>query len=125
MEVNITKFYNEACPKDYSASAAEIGQDAGPSTWRAAMDDAEDYNYITEENAEEFRAYIRSSGGWNREETNAFSMQQLNALFIQWISGDIREKGAETWEEYEKASELGVNIGSLFQVGDQVYWFGE
>lgn len=36
MEINITTFFNNAAPMDYSASIAEIGDDAGPSTWRAA-----------------------------------------------------------------------------------------
>ena len=40
MQINITRFFNEACPRDYSASAAEIGENAGADTWRAACDDS-------------------------------------------------------------------------------------
>lgn len=125
MEVQITKFFNGACPRDYSASVMEIGQDAGPSTWRAAMDDAEDYNHITNDNVEEWCKYVRGSGGWTAEEVAAFSMQELNALFIQWVSGDIREKGDDSWEKYEKDSENGQNNGSLFFLEGEVYWMGE
>lgn len=32
MEINITQFYKEACPKDYSASRAEVGNNAGQYT---------------------------------------------------------------------------------------------
>ena len=40
MRINVTRFYLEACPKDYSASVAEIGSNAGQDTWNAAVDDA-------------------------------------------------------------------------------------
>ena len=42
MEIDITDFFKNAAPMDYSASAVEIGRDAGAHTWRAAMDDADD-----------------------------------------------------------------------------------
>ena len=32
MDIDITTFFNEAAPRDYSASVAEIGRDAGPTT---------------------------------------------------------------------------------------------
>jgi len=37
VELNITAFFNTIAPMDYSASVAEIGNDAGPATWRAAF----------------------------------------------------------------------------------------
>jgi len=126
MEVNITKFFNGANPSHYSASKAEIGDDAGPTTWRNAM--ASTYNYITDVNVEEWRAYIRGSGGWTPDEVAAFTMQELNALFIQWISGDIREAGLDTgttWEEYEKDAAKGLVSENLFKLGEEIFWMGE
>lgn len=43
MELNITRFYNTARPRDYSASVAERGNNAGPATWLAACEDSPDY----------------------------------------------------------------------------------
>lgn len=108
MELDITAFFNAAAPIDYSASVAEIGANAGPDTWRAACDDSADYPILdTEDKRDAFREFVRSSGGWTNEEIAAWSDLELNALCIQWISGDMREDGlsAETslaeWMEYE------------------------
>lgn len=63
MELDITGFFNAAAPMDYFASVAEIGRDAGPSTWRAACDDAPDYPLLdTEEKRDAFRRFVRDSG---------------------------------------------------------------
>ena len=92
MEINIARFYNEAAPMDYSASVAEIGQDAGPSTWRAACEDAPDYNMLdTDEKRDAFRQYVKGFGAWSDEEIGAWTDVELNALFIQFVSGDMRE----------------------------------
>mgnify|MGYP001194031171 CR=1 FL=1 len=96
MEINITRFYNEAAPMDYSASIAEIGQDAGPSTWRAALDDAPDYNMLdTDDKRDAFRTHVKAFGAWSDEEIAAWDTTQLNALFIQFVAGDMRNNEAE------------------------------
>lgn len=96
MDINITRFYNEAAPMDYSASIAEIGQDAGPSTWRAACEDAPDYNMLdTDDKRDEFRKYVKGFGAWTDDEIAAWDTTQLNALFIQFVSGDMRNNEAE------------------------------
>lgn len=100
MEINITRFYNEAAPMDYSASVAEIGQDAGPSTWRAACEDAPDYNMLdTDEKRDAFRTFVKGFGAWTDEEIAAWSDIELNALFIQLVSGDMRNnEGDRIWD---------------------------
>lgn len=91
MEINITKFYREAAPMDYSASIAEIGADAGPATWHAACEDAPDYNLLsTDEARDAFRSHVKGFGAWSDEEIAAWSDVELDALFMQLISGDIR-----------------------------------
>lgn len=63
MELNVTHFFQTAAPMDYSASVAEIGNDAARSTWEAACDDSEDYPMLdSEEKREEFRHYIKGFG---------------------------------------------------------------
>jgi hypothetical protein len=108
MEINITWFFREACPRNYSASVAEIGANAGADTWRAAVADSSDYMILdTDEKREAFRAFVKSSGGWNAEEIAAWNDTELNALCLQWIAGDIRESmylenSPIDWAAYEK-----------------------
>lgn len=132
MELDITEFFNTACPRDYSASVAEIGADAGPSTWRAACDDSADYPLLdTEEKRDDFRAFVHGSGGWTEEEIAAWTDQELNALCLQWIAGDIREclewghkRGeVDAWTYYEKLANDGIVPSRLFRADDgRIFW---
>ena len=129
MELDITRFFNEACARDYSASVAELGQSAGADTWRAATDDAEEYSLLdSDEKREAFRAFILSSGGWNEAECNAFTDIALNALCIQWIADDMRDGGLDThpvdWVKYQSEAEAGNTAGNIFQADDgKVYFY--
>lgn len=134
MDLDITEFFNGAAPMDYSASAAEIGLNAGPDTWRAACDDAPDYPLLdTDDKRAAFRAFVRSSGGWSDAEIAAWSDAELTALLIQWISGDMREPvgfelgpgtTAEQWAEYERQSCEGQCAGRIFRAGDgRIYFY--
>lgn len=128
MELNITKFFSEACPKDYSASVAEIGNNAGVATYQAAKDDSEEFFMLdTEEKKGAFREHVKGFGAWEAEEIAAWNDTELNALLIQMISGDIREGDLDDfepdWEDYEKRSEAGNVSGRLFKGDDgQVYY---
>lgn len=95
MEINITQFYNTADPATYSASAAELGDNAGAVTWQAAKD-ADFVLLDSADKLQAMRAWARSSGGWNAAEIATWSDVELNALFIQLVSGDIREKGKDS-----------------------------
>ena len=129
MELNITHFFNDAAPMDYSASRAEIGNDAARSTWQAACDDSEDYPMLdSDEKREEFRRYVKGFGAWSADEIAAWSNQELNALLIQMVSGDIREASLDTdapdWEQYQKDSEDGRISGRIFKGDDsQIYYY--
>lgn len=129
MEIDITTLFNEAAPMDYSASIAEIGSDAGPSTWRAACDDSEDYLMLdSEEKQEEFRRHVKDFGAWTEEEIRAWTNQELNALFIQMVSGDIREANLDSknpdWDQYQKDSEAGRIADRIFKGSDsKIYYY--
>jgi len=132
MELDITTFFNEASPMDYQASIAEIGNDAARSTWQAACDDSDDYLMLdSEEKREEFRTYVKGFGAWSWGEICAWSDQELNALLIQMISGDIREADLDTsepdWEKYQKDLESGRISGRIFKGDDShiYYYVGE
>ncbi len=113
MELDISRFWSAAAFRDYSASVAEIGADAGAATWGAANDDQADYPELlaTDQQREAFRGFVRDSGGWTWEEIRAWSDAELRALLIQWISGDAREAfphartaadvTPEHWAEFE------------------------
>lgn len=129
MEINITAVFYSYRPHLYSASKAELGPDAGVITWANAMRDAEVFNLLnTEEKLEAFRAWLKSCGPWTAKETADFTVQELNALFLQFVAGDIRESGLldtfePDWDQYcEDASEGRVS-GLLFVADDrQVYY---
>ncbi len=134
MELNITEFFNNAAPKDYSASVAEIGNNAGAATWQAACDDAPDYNFLdTDEKRETFRTYVKGFGAWSEAEIAAWSDVELNALLIQFISGDIREvpdmndASDWDWELYQQYAEEGVIGGRMYggpmSTDGQVYYY--
>ena len=125
MQINITKFYHEACPKDYSASVFEIGSNAGPDTWQAAKDDASDWNMLdTDEKRQAFRDWVKPFGGWNEAEIAAWDNVELNALFVQWVSGDIRECLEDSdWDQYAIDSEAGRVHSNLWRDDSGDVWF--
>ena len=130
MEINITHFFNTAAPMDYSASVAEIGNDAGPATWAAACDDSPD-NMLLDDDAKRdaFKAHIAGFGAWTEEEIAAWSEVELNALFMQLIAGDMREgdidpaSTADDWIRYEERAHAGQCSGNIFRATDgEVYY---
>lgn len=127
-ELDITEFFKNACPKDYSASAHELGDNAGAITWQHAIEDSEDYLLLdSEEKREAFREFIKGAGAWSDEEIAAWTDTELNALCIQWVAGDIREAGIDTnntdWQEYEAGCQEGIYSSSLFQGTDGRIYF--
>lgn len=125
-EINITEFFNVGTFIDYSASVAEIGTNAGPETWNNASEAVEDHEMLkTDEQRQAMRDWAESSGGWDDDEIAAWSDTELNALFIQLVSGDIRECSLEQvdWEAYEKECEAGNAKGCIFRGDDgQIYY---
>ena len=62
MEIIITEFYNMANPFNYSASVAEIGDNAGYITWTAAKD--AEFNMLDNpDKLQEMRGWARACGG--------------------------------------------------------------
>lgn len=128
MELDITRFFSEAAPRDYSASVAEIGNDAGRVTWRAALDDAGDFNLLPDDDARDaFKEYARGFGAWSADEIAAWSADELNALCMQFIAGDMRDycddAASWNWDEYEQGAQAGTYSGRLFRGdGGRVYY---
>jgi hypothetical protein len=95
MEIDITSLADlDASP--LSHSQAEGGPTAGPDTWNAAKQQAQETALLdTQEKLDAFREWVRPSGGWTREEIDNWTPQECNAHFLQWIAGDIREAPGE------------------------------
>lgn len=126
-EINITKLFTETTAKDYSASVAEIGANAGALTWRFAVSDSRYYTHVTRKNKNQFIDHFVGFGAWSESELKAMPIVELNALFIQLVSGDIREAGLDQaspdWVQYARDSEAGKVAGNLFGgTDDQVYY---
>ena len=128
MEINITKFFNEAEPSDFCSSVAEMGQNAGAYTWKYAIEAAEDeYQFLdTVEKQQAFRDHVRAFGAWTDDQINSWQVVELDALFIQFVSGDIRSSEGLTnkdWELYKKEWESGQCSGQMFYRHDgEIYY---
>lgn len=124
MDIDITAFiHGESDPFDFSRSAAEAGQNAGPDSWRDALAEASAHPMLdTPEKLDAMRDFIRGFGAWNREEIAAMSDDKLNALLIQFISGDMREAGMDAcdpedfdWTEYQVRASAGEISGRIYR----------
>jgi hypothetical protein len=130
MEVCITHFFTCAAPMDYSASIAEIGNGAGAATWAAACEDSPDYMLLDDDAKRyAFKTHIAGFGAWSPEEVAAWTEVELNALFMQLISGDMREADigpestADDWIAYEERAHAGNCGGNIFRATDgEVYY---
>jgi hypothetical protein len=117
-------------PWDCSNSVANLGQNAGKLTWQASQSHAPAL-VLTEEQKEEFRDFVRSSGGWTREEIAAWSDTELTALCVQWISGDIRNGFGDDlpddpaewdWADYKEQAERGAVSSTLYPHDGKLFW---
>lgn len=91
MEIEITSLI-ELDQFTLSHSRAEGGQNAGRETWQASLSQAEKTPLLdTPEKLDAMRDFSRASGGWTEEEVQAWTPQEVNALFLQWVAGDCRE----------------------------------
>lgn len=129
MELDITEFFNNAAPMDYSASVAEIGAGAGNATWQTACNDSAEYCILDNPaKLEAAREFFGEFGAWSEEELKAMPDSEVNALLLQIIAGDIREFCEDTsawdWEAYEEESKNGQISGRIFS-GDEnrVYYY--
>lgn len=133
-ELDITRLIgsDDFVPFDLSNNRATLGDDAGRLTWEASRQAARDIVpplLDSEERKEAFRDFVRSAGAWTDDEIKAWSDEELNALLLQWIAGDIREAFGDAepsewdWEEYQKDSEAGRIAGRLFKTDEGKIFF--
>jgi len=129
MEIDVTEFVRNEDPAYYSASRAELGENAARITWSHAMEQGGDM-LASPESLQVMRDWALASGGWDNEEIAAWSDTELNALFVQLISGDMREAGLDAyeesefdWSEYEALAQAGQISGNFFRASDGRIFF--
>jgi hypothetical protein len=118
MEIDITSFVTGCDAYDYSGSAAERGEHAGRDTWNNAKEQgAASPLLTTDEQLDALRSYVKGFGAWSEDEIAAWSPVECNAIFIQLISGDMREADMDCidlddfdWEDYEQRDNLSHNL---------------
>lgn len=134
MEIEITSLLTLDC-FELSHSRAEGGDNAGTDTWNASKAQAEETPLLdTEEKLEAMREFARESGGWDAEEIAEWDSQEINALFLQWIAGDVREMPSKDggraddlsevdWKKTRKEQERGSISGNIYKSGRRVYFY--
>lgn len=128
-QINITRLIEDADPFDFSHSAAEGGKNAGAETWAAANAEAE-ARPLEIEDREGVRDFFRGFGAWSDDEIAAWSDAELDALVLQYASGDLRELQALCpgdgfagidWKEAKELSSAGTIGGNIFEADGALY----
>lgn len=133
MEINITKLFDDAAGDRgrYSASCAELGQNAGQITWNNAEACAGEHTEIldTGKKRQAAREHFASFGAWEHEEIMNWSNVELTALIVQLVMGDLRELEAYTDEceprEILRATEDNQDVGGHLFIGtdNEIYYY--
>jgi hypothetical protein len=132
MEIDITDFFKDVDTWEFSGSIATHGPDAGKRTWNAAKGQAAREPLLnTPEALDAMRQWAKETGAWSREEIAAWDDVELNALFIQLVTGEMREAGLEDqdfedidWEAYEARAQEGQISGAIFKGDDgRIYYY--
>lgn len=98
----------------FSGSVAELGENAGEITWNNALDESKKTPLLDSVGCIKAREYFEDFGAWSKEELAAMTDTEINALTLQYISGDIREL-----ESYD-ISEVS---GNIFKGDDNQFYF--
>lgn len=133
MDIEITSLFrpdSNFVPFDLSNNRATLGDDAARLTWNASKECAAEITLLdSDEKREAFRDFVRDSGGWTREEIAAWSDTELNALFLQWVAGDVREAFHDAefskwdWADYQERAERGSIVGRIWKGDDGRVFF--
>ena len=126
MKVEVTALLAEDLGM-FSGSVFELGDNAGLITWTNAMQYAESAAIIPDANAA--REFFESFGAWSADELKEMTDQEVNALALQFIAGDLREiedlcadeNGDIDWDEYEELASAGQLSGAYYAHEGRVY----
>jgi hypothetical protein len=99
----------------------------------AFVREASSTQFITAESRDAFERWAREFGAWDRDEIAAWSLDECNALLLQYIAGDLNkleslcyssdEPFEINWRKAEKLSERGTISGSIYKGDDGRLYF--
>jgi hypothetical protein len=115
MEINVSQLFSEDCGL-LSASQFELGPDAGAITWRNALELAESFPLINDENRDAVRSHFRAYGAWDRAEIEAWTDRELTAMVWQEGAACMREYEdhcSGNLEKYREGCEAGTLSGRM------------
>lgn len=120
LELDITHMLDESM-FSLSGSVVEHGENAGSKTWNNCLQYAQHTPLLkSKEEIEHARNYFKDIGPWSDGERAKWSDNEVQALIIQLIAGDIREMEAyDSFEEYEQSEQVSHNI---FKSEDKFYY---
>lgn len=118
-ELDVTRYVLEEDCSEFSASVFERGDNVGQETWEAALREVRgrEPSLLTEEQVSETRVWLRGFGAWTQEEIDAYGPDEVEALLLQFIAGDIREMEGlfpDDPEGYRAAQEAGTCQSRLY-----------
>jgi hypothetical protein len=127
MEIDITSFFATVTPRELSGSVAEMGAHAGALTWSASCAASVHHPLLTTD--EQREAFVEWVDGTGFEGVSDLCNVELNALFLQWIAGDLRQMGMDEdtsgidWVHVAKMQEEGAYPSNIFQGDDGKVYF--
>lgn len=137
MEIDITDLVQnpDFSPWDLCNSVANLGEDAGRMTWDNSKELAAELTLQrdrclldTKEKRIAFREWANGYSDFFEDAENDTRINETNALFLQWVAGDIREAFGDwpfddwNWDDYEKECEAGHCSSNIFRSKDRVYF---
>lgn len=124
MEIDVTHMVDDSDEMPMlSGSVAELGKDAGPTTWKNSCAYGERHPLLKTDEVDEARHHFRGYGAWSEEEIAAWSERELQGMVCQDVAHAIREmENFDTDEEYLAACERGTVSGNLYR-GDDGRWY--
>lgn len=128
-DINVSRLIEGVEPSELSGSIAERGQNAAKETWANALDAATS-EALDIDDRDGAKAWLEGFGAWEREEMDAWSDAELDALLLQFAAGDLRELqdlcpgdglGDVDWTEAEELSHEGTISGRLYVQDGALY----
>ena len=115
---------------DLSGSRAEHGDNAAQFTWGNANREAANSPVLRADQIDDAKAWAAEFGAWDSDEIAAWSDDEVNALVIQYVAGDLRTAqdlcpgdgpGDIDWQAYEALCEAGTVSANIFANGTEVW----
>lgn len=128
MEIDITTLIEafeggHESPESFSDSIANSGLvNIGQVTWRNAVKAAGRYMFVSDETRGAILDWLSDFGAWEREELEAQTDAETNAMFLQFVAGDYSER-RDADERGELAEWEENQGGRLYQSADRWFYY--